>query len=547
MNSAMRQRIRTRFSVLVLTGLMAAGAAFAFSEPQETATREFEKTLTLSAGQTFSLDHKFGDVHLHAENGREVRISATMRAQGDSQEEAKRYVEQIRIDVSQDGQGIKVRTIYPDDSSPSFVLRIRSRKGPSYSVDYDIAVPVDAKLWVKNGFGNVELRGIHGWSDIENSHGQLTMRDGGAGKLTNSFGSVEAEGGEGNLTVTNNNGSVSVSTVKGAGEVQDRFASITVKNVEGAVTITGSNGSVELTDAGATTINDSFGSVNVRNIHGNLTVNDNNGAVDVNTVSGSAHLNGSFGSIHFSNVTGYVKCTASNGKVSGGPTGDEVYVKTSFGEVVLEQIGGALTVEDSNGNIVAKEVKGKAEFNTSFGSIEANGLRKGVKATTGNGRIGLSDVGGDTFAKTSFGAVSLQRVNGNVTIENSNGPVEASAIKGDAKAKTSFGGVMLDDIAGAITVDNQNGAVMVSAAPTSSTCRPITIKTSFAPIQVHIAENANYNLTARTSFGRLHTEVPVETSGDAGSDSFTGKIGSGGCSLSLTNSNGNIEILKFAK
>jgi len=54
--------------------------------------------------------------------------------------------------------------------------------------DYDIAVPSDAKLWVRNAFGNVEIRCARAWNDVENSHGQLTLRDVMvAGKLTNSF------------------------------------------------------------------------------------------------------------------------------------------------------------------------------------------------------------------------------------------------------------------------------------------------------------------------------------------------------------------------
>jgi hypothetical protein len=41
--------------------------------------------------------------------------------------------------------------------------------------------------------------------------------------------------------------------------------------------------------------------------------------------------------------------------------------------------------------------------------------------------------------------------------------------------------------------------------------------------------------------------LPITTSGQVGGDSLTGKIGNGGCTLSLTNSNGSIEILKLAK
>ncbi len=509
---------------------------------QQTATRTFEKTLTLGTNQTFSLDSKFGEVRIHGENGRETKIIATVRAQAGSQGEADKDVDEIKIDVSQDPEGIKVRTVYPEDH---VVLRIH--KGSSYSVDYDITVPADAKLWVRSGFGNTEVRGVQGWADIENGHGQLASRDSGSTKLVNSFGEVEVSGATGNVWVVNNNGSVNVSAVKGALDVKDRFASITVSNIEGATTISGGNGAVELTDAGGSSVTNSFGAVTARNIHGNLTVNSNNGQIDVDTVQGTATLTGSFGAINFNNVAGYVKCTSSNGRVKGASAGNDVYVKTSFGEVSLEQVAGWVQVEDSNGSITAREIKGKAEFNTSFGSIDARGLRKGVRATTGNGRISLSDVGGDAYAKSSFGSISAQRVNGSLKIENSNGAVVADSVNGETTAKTSFGSVTLKDVGGSITVENQNGAVMLSEARTSTGCKNITAKTSFAPIQIRIGESNGYTVNARTSFGHISSELPVTSSGRLDGDTLNGKIGNGGCVLSLTNSNGNIEILKLAK
>jgi hypothetical protein len=107
--------------------------------------------------------------------------------------------------------------------------------------------------------------------------------------------------------------------------------------------------------------------------------------------------------------------------------------------------------------------------------------------------------------------------------------------------------VTLDDIGGAITVDNQNGAVVLSAARQSSSCQNITVKTSFSPIQVRLPESAGYNLTARTSFGRINSELPVTSTGQLGGDSLNGKIGNGGCTLSLTNANGSIDILKLSR
>ena len=541
MNRCARSHSIKKFGTLVIIGCISSLPALAKEFGQSTTTREFQKTLSLGSNQTVSLTHKYGNVRIHGENGSEVKVSATIRVQAHSQSEADRYAQQVRIDIAQDSQGIRIQTIYPSDESKFFVLRIG---GPSYSVDYDIAVPRDAKLWLKNGFGNVDILGVQGWADLENGHGQLKFENGGAAKLTNSFGEIQATGADGNLEVTDNNGAVTASSVKGTLDVRDRFGSITVSNVSGTVTVSGGNGPVQVTDAGLSKISNSFGSVSARNVRGDLVVNNNNGSIDVDTVSGSAQLNGSFGSISFTNVSGNVRCTSSNGRVTGTRLGNEAYVKTTFGEVDLEQVAGPIEVQDSNGAVNVKEIKGRATLNTSFGSIEATGMSKGVRATTGNGAISLNDIGGDTYVKTSFGSADIHRVNGNLTIENSNGPVTASGVKGDASAKTSFASVSLDDIGGSIAVDNQNGTVTVSAAHGSSGCKTVTLKTSFAPMQVRLPSDAAYDVSARTSFGHISSELPVTSTGTIGGDSLNGRIGNGGCTLSLTNSNGNIEILR---
>lgn len=536
--AARRRRVNQFGALLVLLGLLPVSAA---GGGQERAKREFHKTLTLEANQTVSVEHKFGNVEIHGGTGREVQINAKIHAQAATQQEADSFAEKVQIDVTQGPDGIRIHTIYPDERAWS----LRIGRKPSYSVEYDIVVPGDGQIWVKNAFGNVSLQGVHGWTDVANSNGQISDQDGGAAKLVNSFGQVEASGMEGNLTIVNSNGSVMVSRVKGNVDIKDRFAEISVSNVQGTATISGGNGSVELTDVGASTINSSFGEVRARNIHGALVVNNHNGGIEANVVSGSAELNGSFAGITFANISGKVRCTNGNGAVKGIQVSDDVYVKSTFGEVKLEQIGGSVQVEDSNGNVILRGIKGYAQMSTSFGSIEGNELFKGARVSAGNGRVSLADVNGETFVKTSFGGVEIQRANGNVTVENTNGAVTENSVQGDAITKTSFGGVSMSDVAGAITVDNQNGAVMVSASRSSSPCRTITVKTSSAPIQVRLPETVGFNLSAKTSFGRISSELPVSSTGLVSGDSLNGKIGIGGCALSLTNTNSNIEILKL--
>jgi hypothetical protein len=522
--------------VFVLSGAAPTLTAY---PAQEQISRDFQKTLTLPAGQSFRIENKFGEIRIHGESGRDVKISATIHVQADSHDQAQSYADKIRIDVEQTSQGVQVRTNYPEESHNWF-----GRKNISYSVDYDVAVPADSPLSVKNSFGSINAAGVRSKSEFDNSHGSLTVRDSGAARLTNSFGSVEMSGAAGDVSITDNNGSVEVSDLKGAVDVRNRFGSITVRNIQGAATINGGNGSVSVSDAGSANIITSFGRADARNIHGDLAIHDNNGSIEIAAVGGAADITDSFGNVTFSDVKGRVNCTTSNGRVEAKSlSGNSVTIRDSFGNLDLDTISGSLTAETTNGKITVRSAHGTVDLKSSFGAIEASDIPKGIRAVTANGAITLTDIGADAFAKTSFGSVTIERVGGNLTVEDQNGSVTARNVKGDARVTTSFSGVTLDSIGGKIAVDNQNGAISVLAARAGS-CRDISLKTSFSAIRVRIPEGLGYNVTAHTSFGRITSDLPVTSTGAVGGDSLTGTIGSGGCQLQLIDSNGSIEIAK---
>lgn len=533
---------RAATKTLVCGMLFATGQyAAATNRGQDEVSRDFQKTVTLGAGQSVHIEHKFGGVRVHGESGRDVKISATIHVQAGSHDEAQSFADKIQIDVEQTGEGLRIKTIYPEQENKWFHLG----KNTSYSVNYDIAMPSDAPLNVRNSFGSTEASGIHGAADIDNSHGSISMRDAGAARVNNSFGSIELTGAGGNVSVTDTNGSVQVYDVKGTLEVRNRFGNITAKNIQAAAIINGGNGAVMLSDSASGQITTSFGSVDARNVKGDLTVHDNNGNVEVATIGGAADITNSFGNVTFSDVHGRVNCTTSNGRVKGSAlSGNSVIIHDSFGNIELDTISGTLDAETSNGRIIVRDARGAVTLRTSFGAIDASNIPKGIRVTDGNGAITLADIGGDTYAKTSFGSVLLERVNGNLTVENNNGSVTARSVKGDASVRTSFSGVTLDGIGGKISVDNQNGAIAATASRPASGCRDILLKTSFSSIRVQIPQGLGYNLAAHTSFGRISSDVPVTTTGSAGGDSLNGTINGGGCVLQLNNANGSIEIAK---
>jgi hypothetical protein len=134
-------------------------------------------------------------------------------------------------------------------------------------------------------------------------------------------------------------------------------------------------------------------------------------------------------------------------------------------------------------------------------------------------------------------------VKGGARITAGNSGIRLSGIGGDVFARTSFAGVTVSDTVGPITVENQNGSVTVEAWQ-GVRCQPIVVQTSFAPIRVALPAGAGYNVTARTSFGRIHSEHEMTIIGEVSRDAVSGKIAGGGCELQLMDQNGNIDISK---
>jgi len=63
------------------TLLVMSTTARAATPGQQQVTRDFQKTLSLPSGQSFRIENKFGEIRIHGESSREVKISATIRTQ----------------------------------------------------------------------------------------------------------------------------------------------------------------------------------------------------------------------------------------------------------------------------------------------------------------------------------------------------------------------------------------------------------------------------------------------------------------------------------
>lgn len=179
-------------AILFLFGWRAAAQA-------ETLTESFSKTVPLAANGSLSLKNINGNVTFEAWDRPEVQVTAEKKVKADSEEEARKILSQVRIDVQAQPSAVHVETRLPKKEDRGFWDLLFGEDHGSINVTYRVRLPRGAKVEADNTNGGIRLAGTRG-----------------TGRLTTTNGGVEVEGTAGGLDVRSTNGSIKITRVEGA-------------------------------------------------------------------------------------------------------------------------------------------------------------------------------------------------------------------------------------------------------------------------------------------------------------------------------------------
>jgi DUF4097 and DUF4098 domain-containing protein YvlB len=128
-------------------------------------TERFSQSYKVAESSALDLENISGDVRVTAGRSNDIQIDATKRVRHRDPEEAKRLLAQLRIEVTQVGNRLEVRTIYPRASGRNL----------SASVDYVISVPASASVALKTISGDVSVANVRGEVRAESVSGTLDL------------------------------------------------------------------------------------------------------------------------------------------------------------------------------------------------------------------------------------------------------------------------------------------------------------------------------------------------------------------------------------
>ena len=131
-------------------------------------TDRFSGVYKIDGDGAVDLTQIAGDVRVVTGRGNEIRVEAIKRVRHRDAEEAKRLLSALRIEVTQVGNRVEIRTIYP---------RTTGTRNWNGSVDYTLTVPQSAAVASKTVSGDVSVSGVRGEVRAETVSGDVDVTD----------------------------------------------------------------------------------------------------------------------------------------------------------------------------------------------------------------------------------------------------------------------------------------------------------------------------------------------------------------------------------
>lgn len=184
------------------------------------------------------------------------------------------------------------------------------------------------------------------------------------------------------------------------------------------------------------------------------------------------------------------------------PVAAKIEIKSGSGEISGSALQGPLNLYTSSGNIKLKQISGRVEAHTASGGI-----------TIEDSQILEADL------KTESGNISVDGVNGGVKANTDSGSLKVTGARQSAiDLFTSNGDITFE---GSLSAEKDHSA-----------------KTESGNISFKLPSDTNLMVDARTGAGKISSDWKLQT--DEGRQS--GQIGTGGPTLRLDTSNGNIKL-----
>ncbi len=133
--------------------------------------KEFHREKTPTDNTTLKVINKFGAVVTETWDQNNIVIDVTVKVENSSEEKARKLLEMITVEFTEEGANLTAETIFSDNFSTT------SWKGSNnnFSINYNIKMPAHIGLDISNKYGNTVVDEVAGLVMLNSKYGDLTV------------------------------------------------------------------------------------------------------------------------------------------------------------------------------------------------------------------------------------------------------------------------------------------------------------------------------------------------------------------------------------
>lgn len=236
----------------VVTSVLLLGSVAVYG--LTTAERTQRAAFFFTPGSFLKVNHRYGPVVITGAADDSVVVEARITVSSRFADQVRWADDQIAVNAQSVCETLKLATSYPETATRDPTLLC--------AVELDIRAPRYSLLSVSNVFGDIRIRGMAAFCQVEARYGDIVVSDCAGAELFGRHGSISARSVRGSLTVDNDFGDVSMYDVDGVVRIRNRYGSVETKSVRGSVRIDNLLGDVEChQDSGTLSVDNRFGRV----------------------------------------------------------------------------------------------------------------------------------------------------------------------------------------------------------------------------------------------------------------------------------------------
>ncbi len=176
--------------------------------------KNYSKTYSLSPGDRVSIHNQFGKMEVNTWDKNEIKVDVHISVSADDAGVASEVLDQIHINDSKDGAGVRFHTSIDEAHHGHKDRNIKM------NIDYVVYLPASQALSLENNFGPTTIPDYNGVLDLTSKFGELQ-----AGRLSN-VKSVDVE--------FNNSKTSRISAING-GDLTLKFSKVDIGELSGDI------------------------------------------------------------------------------------------------------------------------------------------------------------------------------------------------------------------------------------------------------------------------------------------------------------------------